>query len=92
MAGLTPAETSFVVRRLVAARPHLAAFALIVHPNEMGRLCRDELSGVDVRADGWDIRARWFGVVVTAPVGQGRPPRIATLEWRAVAGHLRSPC
>jgi hypothetical protein len=32
-------------------------------PEAFWELCRDELSGVDVVTGGWDIRARWFGVV-----------------------------
>ena len=35
-------------------------------PEDLWQLCRDELTGVDVRIDGWDIRGRWFGVVVAA--------------------------
>ena len=38
----------------------------IVHHEDLWQLCRDELTGVDVRIDGWDIRGRWFGVVVGA--------------------------
>jgi hypothetical protein len=37
------------------------------------QLCRDEFTGVDVRIDGWDIRGRWFGVVV------GATPRLGEL-------------
>ena len=47
-------------------RPGVAALAGIADPEAFWQLCRDELSGVDVAADGWDIRARWFGVVVCA--------------------------
>jgi hypothetical protein len=55
---LTSAETLIAVRRLAGARPHLAAVAGIVHREDLWQLCRDELTGVDVRADGWDIRGR----------------------------------
>ena len=63
---LTPAETLIAARRLAAARPHVAAIAGIVRHEDLWQLCRDELTGVDVRAGGWDIRGRWFGVVVGA--------------------------
>lgn len=42
----------------------LAAVASIVHREDLWQLCRDELTGVDARTGGWDIRGRWFGVVV----------------------------
>jgi hypothetical protein len=51
----------------------LAAVAGIVHDEDLWQLCRDEL-GVDVRADGWDICGRWFGVVVEAT------PRLGALR------------
>ena len=89
LAALSPAEISFVVRRLAATRPHLAAVAIVAAPDDLVRLCREELTGVDVRVGGWDIRGRWFGVVVVAPVGQGRAARRASVEWRVVAQHLK---
>ena len=51
------------------------------------RLCRDELTGADVRVDGWDIRGRWFGVVV------GATPRLGELRgemipWRVIAAQI----
>ena len=46
-----PAETLIAARRLAGARPHLAAVAGIVHREDLWRLCRVELTGVDVRAD-----------------------------------------
>jgi hypothetical protein len=72
-------------RRLAGARPHLAAVAGIVHPDDLWQLCRDELSGIDVRADGWDIRGRWFGVVVEATPRLGALPRGETIPWRMIA-------
>jgi hypothetical protein len=66
---LTPAEIPIAARRLTGARPHLAAVAGIVHREDLWQLCRDELTGADVRVDGWDIRGRWFGVVVGATPG-----------------------
>jgi hypothetical protein len=63
---LTPAEVLIAARRLARVRPHLAALAGIVHPEDLWQLCRGELTAVDVRIDGWDIRGRWFGVVVRA--------------------------
>jgi hypothetical protein len=89
MAELTPMQKSLAARQLLATRPHLAAVALIAHPDYLWRLCRDELSGVDLQVDGWDIRARWFGVVIVATPGRGQLDRGVTLEWRDVARHLR---
>ena len=68
---LTPVEVLIAARRLAGARPHLAAVAGIVHREDLWQLCRDELTGVDVRVDGWDIRGRWFGVVVGLRRGSG---------------------
>jgi hypothetical protein len=73
---LTPTETLIAARRLAGARPHLAAVAGIVHHEDLWQLCRDELTGVDVRIDGWDIRGRWFGVVV-GPRGSGSGRHVA---------------
>ena len=44
---LTPAEVLIAARRLAGARPHLAAVAGIVHHEDLWRLCRDELTGVE---------------------------------------------
>ena len=41
----------------------------------------DELSSVDVATDGWDIRARWFGVICVTP-RLGVPDRGITIAWR----------
>ena len=68
---LTPAEILIAARRLAGARPHLAAVAGIVHQDDLWQLCRDELTGVDVRIDGWDTRGRWFGVIVGPRPGSG---------------------
>ena len=86
MSVLTPAETLIAAQRLAGARPHLAAVAGIVHPDDLWQLCRDELSGTGVRADGWDIRGRWFGVVVEATPRLGALPRGETVSWRMIAG------
>jgi hypothetical protein len=40
---------------------------------------------VDVRADGWDIRGRWFGVVVVGTPRLGALGRGETIPWRVVA-------
>ena len=69
-------------------RPHVAALARIAHPDDFWRLCRDELAGVDVRMDGWDIRGRWFGVVVAATPRRGKLPRAETIPWRVLASHI----
>jgi hypothetical protein len=79
---LTPAEV------LIAARPHVAAVAGIVHREDLWQLCRDELTGVDVRVDGWDIRGRWFGVVVGATPRLGELRRGEVIPWRVIAAQL----
>jgi hypothetical protein len=85
---LTQAETLIAARRLAGARPHLAAVADIVHPEDLWQLYRDELTGVDVHADGWDIRGRWFGVVVEATPRLGKLRRGETIPWRVIASMI----
>jgi hypothetical protein len=85
---LTRVEVLIAARRLAGARPHLAAVAGIVHPEDLWRLCRDELTGVDVRVDGWDIRGRWFGVVVGSTPRTGELPPGETIPWRVIAAQL----
>ena len=85
---LTPAEILIVARRLAGARPHLAAVADIVHHEDLWKLYRDELTGVDVRTGGWDIRGRWFGVVVGATPRLGELPRGQTIHWRVIAAQI----
>src|ERR1700720_4525431 len=87
---LTPAEVLIAARRLTGARPHLAAVAGIVHPEDLWQLCRAELTGVDVRIDGWDIRGRWFGVVVGATPRTGQLRRGETIPWRVIAAQIAS--
>jgi hypothetical protein len=76
---LTPAETLIAPRWLAEARPHLAAVAGLVDHEDLWQLCRDELTGVDVRIDGRDIRGRWFGVVVGATPRTGELRRGETI-------------
>jgi hypothetical protein len=85
---LTPAEVLIAARRLAGMQPHLAALAGIVHHEDLWQLCRDELTGLDVRADGWDIRGRWFGVVIGATPRLGELPRGETIPWRVIATEL----
>jgi hypothetical protein len=85
---LTPAEVLIAARRLAGTRPHLTAVAGIVHPEDLWQLCRDELTGVDVRTDGWDIRGRWFGVVVGATPRTGELRRGETIPWRVIAAQI----
>ncbi len=73
-------------------RPGVAALAGIADPETFWQLCRDELSGVDVAADGWDIRARWFGVVVCATPRLGVLDRGITIPWRVIAAQQRRGC
>ncbi|HLN67032.1 MAG TPA: hypothetical protein VK280_07155 [Streptosporangiaceae bacterium] len=85
---LTSAEVLIATRRLAGARPHLAAVAGIVHHEDMWQLCCDELTGLDVRLDGWDIRGRWFGVVVGATPRTGEVARGETIPWRVIAAQI----
>jgi hypothetical protein len=85
---LTPAEILIAARRLAGARPHLAVVAGIVHREDLWRLCRDELTGIDVHVDGWDIRGRWFGVVVGATPRLGELPRGQTIPWHVIAAQI----
>ena len=88
MAVLNPTETLIAARRLAGARPYLTVVAGIVHHEDLWLLCRDELTGVDVRGDGWDIRGRWFGVVVVATPRLGKLRRGETIPWRVIAAQL----
>jgi hypothetical protein len=88
---LTPAETLLAARRLAGARPHLVAVTGIVHRGDLWQLCRDELTGADVRVDGWDIRGRGFGVVVGATPRLGELRRGETIPWRVIAAQI-APC
>jgi len=85
---LTPAEVLVAARRLAGARPFLAAVAGIADREDLWQLCRDELTGVDVRVDGWDIRGRWFGVVVGATPRTGELRRGETIPWRVIAAQI----
>ena len=85
---LTPAEILIAARRLAGARPHLAAVAGIVAQQDLWQLCRSELTGVDVRTGGWDIRGRWFGVVVVATPRTGELRRGEAISWRVIAAQL----
>ena len=84
---LTPAEVLIAARRLAGARPHLAAVAGIVHDEDLWQLCRDN-TGVDVHIGGWDIRGRWFGVVVGATPRTGELQRGETIPWRVIAAQI----
>ena len=85
---LTYAEKANAARRLAAMRPSVAALAGIAAPEASGELCRDELSGVDVATGGWDIRARWFGVVICATPRLGELDRGITIPWRVIAAQI----
>jgi hypothetical protein len=88
---LTPAEVLIAARRLAAARPHLAAVAGIAAREDLGQRCRDELTGAEVHADGWDIRGRWFGAVVGAAPRLGELRRGETIPWRVIAAQIAPP-
>src|SRR6266699_5187437 len=85
---LTPAEILIAARRLAEARPHLAAVAGIVHHEDLWQLCRDELRGVDVRIDGWDIRGGGSASVSAASRRLGELPRGQTIPWRVIAAQI----
>jgi hypothetical protein len=85
---LTPAEILIAARRLAGARPHLAAVAGIVAQEDLWQLCRDELTGVEVRIGGWDIRGRWFGVVVGVTPRTGELRHGETIPWRVFAARI----
>ena len=44
--------------------------------------------GVEVRIGGWDIRGRWFGVVVGATPQTGELRRGETIPWRVIAAQI----
>ena len=88
MDTLTSVEKAVAARRLAAVRPVVAALAGIAAPEAFWQLCRDELSGVDVATDGWDIRARWFGVVICATPRLGVLDRGITIPWRVIAAKI----
>jgi hypothetical protein len=82
---LTSAERAIAARRLAATRPVVGALAAIAAPEAFWELCRDELSGVDVATGGWDVRARWWGVVICATPRLGELGRSITIPWRVIA-------
>jgi hypothetical protein len=49
------------------------------------------VAAVDVRRDGWDIRGRWFGVVVAATPRLGELRRGETIPWRVIAAQIAQP-
>lgn len=88
MDTLTSAEKAIAARRLAAMRPSVAALAAIAAPEAFWELCRDELSGVDVATGAWDIRARWFGVVICATPRLGVLDRGITIPWPVIATQI----
>ena len=88
MDTLTSAEKTIAARRLAAMRPSVAALTDIAAPEAFWELCRDELSGVDVATGAWDIRARWFGVVICATPRLGVLDRGITIPWRVIAAQI----
>ena len=88
MDTLTSAEKAIAARRLTAMRPSVAALAGIAAPETFWNFCRGELSGVDVAAGGWDIRARWSGVVICATPRLGELGRGDIIPWRVIAAQI----
>lgn len=62
--GLTPFEVTVTCGHLAGNAPHLRALATIVPPEELWRLCREELQGRDLEVDGWIIKPRWSGIAM----------------------------
>jgi hypothetical protein len=81
---LTLVEILIVARRLVGARPTWlpSPGSCIMRTRSS---CAAMSSGVDVRIDGWDIRGRWFGVVVGATPRLGVLRRSEAIPWRVIA-------
>ena len=80
---LTPVEVLIAARR-----PHLAAVTGIVHHEDLWQLCRDELTGLDVRTDRWGyprplVRRRCQD---RAPARELR--RCETIPWRVIAAQI----
>jgi hypothetical protein len=84
---LDPAQILIAARRLAGARPHLAAVAGIVLTRTYGS-CAATSSPESTSADGWDIRGRWFGVVVGATPRTGELQRGETIPWRVIAAQI----
>ena len=88
MDGLTAVEVTVACGRLAGAAPQLRALATVVGPEQLWRLCREELQGRDLDVDGWIIKPRWFGIVVVATGRRGRTTGPSTIEWRTFAEQL----
>jgi hypothetical protein len=86
--ALAPFEVQVAIGRLMAIQPSLRALALLTDRDALWRVCLDEMQGRDVRVNGWDIRARWFGVVVVSIPNRGRITGSPTIGTRA--SHIRS--
>ncbi len=88
MNTLTSAEKAIAARRLAAVRPVAAALADVAAPEAFWELCRDELTGRRRDHRRWDIRARWFGVVVCVTPQLGELGRGITIPWRVIAAQI----
>jgi hypothetical protein len=86
--GLTALEVTVACGRLAGTVPHLRALATVVGPEQLWRLCREELQGRDLDVDGWIIKPRWFAIVVVSTGRRGRTTGPSTIEWRTFAEHL----
>jgi len=86
--GLSPLEVRVVVGRLAAAHPELRALARVVNRRELASQCQDALMDVDIQSSGWDIRARWWGVVICRTPHRGELRHAVTIEWPAIADQL----
>jgi len=61
---------------------------MVVAPEQLWRLCREELQGHDLNVDGWITKPRWFGIVVASTGRRGTGTGPSTIEWRTFAEHL----
>jgi hypothetical protein len=66
----------------------LAAVAGIVNKEDLWLLWRAELTGAQVSIDGWDVRGRWFSMVIGATPRIGELPHGQTIPWRVIAAQI----
>jgi hypothetical protein len=65
--------------------PSLASFIARTYGGCAAMSSRESKS---VSLDGWDIRGRWYGVVVVATVRLGELRRGETIPWRVIAAQI----
>jgi hypothetical protein len=83
---LSPAET-LIAAAARRSTTHPAVVAASCITRTCGN-CAATSSGVDARIDGWDIRSRWFGVVVGATPQTGELPHGETIPWQVISAQI----